>query len=165
MASYRTGPFSGFVRLQHQSSHLGDEFILNSPVPVTRLGLSYEGVDVKLSYDMLDWLRVYGGAGYLWDTSPDNLKRGTSEFGIEFACPQTFFGGTIRPVAYGDFQANGRTNWSIQNSIMAGVQLEHLEILDRHIQILFEYYGGRSPNGDFFVSHTEWFGIGIHFYL
>lgn len=165
MASYRTGPFSGFVRLQHQSSHLGDEFILNSPVPVTRLGFSYEGVDMKLSYDMLDWLRVYGGAGYLWNTAPDNLKRGTSQFGIEFTCPQTFFGGTIRPVAYGDFQANGRTNWAIQNSIMAGVQVERLEILDRHIQILFEYYGGRSPNGDFFIGHTEWFGIGVHFYL
>lgn len=165
MASYRTGPFSGFVRLNHQSSHLGDEYILNSQVPVNRIGFSYEGVDVKLSYDMLDWLRVYGGAGYLLSTSPDNLKKWTSQFGIEFSCPRTFFGGIIRPVAYGDFQANERTNWSMGNSIMAGVQFEHLEIMDRHIQLLFEYYGGPSPNGDFYINHTEWFGIGLHFYL
>ena len=30
LTSYRTGPFSGFLRLHHQSSHLGDEFILNT---------------------------------------------------------------------------------------------------------------------------------------
>ncbi len=165
MASYRTGPLSGFVRLQHQSSHLGDEFILHSPVPVTRLGFSYEGVDVKLSYDMLEWLRVYGGAGLLLNTAPEDIKRWTTQFGIEFSCPRTFFGGTIRPVAYGDFQANARTSWSLGSSIMAGVQFEHLEIMDRHIQILFEYYGGPSPNGDFLFHTTEWFGIGLHFYL
>jgi hypothetical protein len=48
---------------------------------------------------------------------------------------------------------------------MAGFQFEHVEIMDRNIQVLFEYYGGPSPNGDFYTLHTEWFGIGIHFYL
>ncbi len=28
LSSYRNGPFSGFFRIRHQSSHLGDEFIL-----------------------------------------------------------------------------------------------------------------------------------------
>jgi hypothetical protein len=165
MTSYRSGPISGFVRLFHQSSHLGDEYILNSRSPVNRLGLSYDGVDVKLSYDALDWLRVYGGPGVLFHVSPDNVKKGTSQFGIELTCPQTFFGGTVRPVAYADFQANARTNWSIGSSIMAGIQLEHFDIMDRHIQLLFEFYNGPSPNGDFYIQHSQWFGIGIHFYL
>src|SRR5262249_8358547 len=41
MSSYRANGWSGFVRLLHQSSHLGDEFILNNP-QVTRINLSFE---------------------------------------------------------------------------------------------------------------------------
>ncbi len=165
MTSYRKGPVSGFLRFFHQSSHLGDEYILNSTSPVNRVGLAYDGIDLKLSYDALDWLRVYGGAGMLLNVAPPGLKKGTSQFGIELTCPQTFFWGTVRPVAYADFQANARSDWSIGSSIMAGFQFEHVEIMDRNIQILFEYYGGPSPNGDFYTRHTEWFGIGVHFYL
>jgi hypothetical protein len=165
MASYRTGPLSGFLRLLHQSSHLGDEYILNSNGAANRLALSYEGFDVKVSYDALDWLRLYGGGGMIWNTSPSHLNPGTSEWGIELTCPQTFLRNTVRPVAYADFQANARTNWSVGSSIMAGIQFESLQILDRQVQVLFEYYGGPSPNGDFYVRHTEWFGIGLHFFL
>ena len=48
LTSYRTGPFSGFLRLHHQSSHLGDEFILNSQTPINRINLSFEEVDLKV---------------------------------------------------------------------------------------------------------------------
>ncbi len=60
LASYRTGRLSGFLRLCHQSSHLGDEFILNSQTPVSRVNLSFEEVDLKLSYDVASWFRIYG---------------------------------------------------------------------------------------------------------
>ena len=41
LTSYRTGPFSGFLRFHHQSSHLGDEFILNSRTPINRINVSF----------------------------------------------------------------------------------------------------------------------------
>jgi hypothetical protein len=78
VGSYRNGRFSAFTRFQHQSSHLGDEFLLSNP-GVTRVNLSYEELDIKLSYDLLSWLRVYGGAGTLctgsrttWDAGRRN---------------------------------------------------------------------------------------------
>ena len=58
LTSYRTGPFSGFLRLHHQSSHLGDEFILDSPTPVNRINLTFEEVDLKLSYELTSWFRI-----------------------------------------------------------------------------------------------------------
>ena len=59
LASYRYSDFSAFTRVLHQSSHLGDEFLLRNRV--NRINLSYERVDVKLSYDLFDLLRFYGG--------------------------------------------------------------------------------------------------------
>lgn len=164
LTSYRTGPFSGFLRLHHQSSHLGDEFILNSRTPVDRINLSFEELDLKLSYELFTWLRVYGGGGMLVNRDPKDLKRGTSELGVELTSPWTFWGGKIRPVAYVDAQANGRSNWRVASSVMAGLQFENARIGDRKLQVLAEYFSGPSPNGQFFTQNTEWIGLGVHLY-
>ncbi|HEX2056531.1 MAG TPA: DUF1207 domain-containing protein, partial [Nitrospiraceae bacterium] len=87
LASYRNGRFSGFARLHHQSSHLGDEFILNNPA-VTRINLSFEEFDAKLSYEVASWLRLYGGGGVLVHRYPA-IGRGTSQWGIELTSPRT----------------------------------------------------------------------------
>src|SRR5581483_8919712 len=47
-ASYRYNDFAAIVRLFHQSSHLGDEFLLRNRVQ--RINLSYEQIEGKLSY-------------------------------------------------------------------------------------------------------------------
>jgi hypothetical protein len=164
LTSYRTGPFSGFLRLHHQSSHLGDEFILNSLGPVNRINLSFEEVDLKLSYELASWFRIYGGGGMLVDRDPSYLRRGTSQAGIELTSPGTFWGGKVRPVAYADFQANARSNWRVASSVMAGLQFENARIGDRKIQLLAEYFSGPSPNGQFYAQNTEWFGLGVHLY-
>ncbi len=162
LASYRTGSLSGFLRVHHQSSHLGDEFILNNQPK--RINLSYEEIDVKLSYELFDWFRVYGGGGILVDRDPNTLGRGTSQFGAELTSPWTFMSGKIRPVAYADFQVNERSNWTVNRSLMAGLQFENARIGDRNLQLLMEYYKGASPNGQFYSQRTEWIGIGLHLY-
>ena len=164
LTSYRTGPFSGFLRIHHQSSHLGDEFILNSQTPINRINLSFEEVDLKISYELASWFRIYGGGGMLVARDPSYLKRGTSQVGAELTSPWTLWGGKVRPVAYADFQANERSNWRVASSVMAGLQFENARIGDRKLQVLAEYFGGSSPNGQFYTQNTEWFGLGIHLY-
>jgi len=164
LTSYRTGPFSGFLRLHHQSSHLGDEFILNSRTSVNRINLSFEEVDLKLSYELAPWFRIYGGGGMLVGRDPKDLKRGTSQVGAELISPWTLWDGKVRPVAYADFQANERSNWRVASSVMAGLQFENARIGDRRLQVLAEYFGGPSPNGQFYTQNIEWFGLGIHLY-
>lgn len=164
LTSYRTGAFSGFLRFHHQSSHLGDEFILNSRGPVNRLNLSFEEVDMKLSYELASWLRVYGGGGVLVGKDPKTLGIGTSQFGAELTSPWTLLSGKIRPVVYADFQANERSNWAVSRSLMAGLQFENARIGDRKVQVLVEYFKGPSPNGQFFTQSTDWLGLGIHLY-
>jgi hypothetical protein len=164
LTSYRTGAFSGFLRFHHQSSHLGDEFILNSRTPVNRLNLSFEEVDMKLSYELASWLRVYGGGGVLVGKDPKTLGIGTSQFGAELTSPWTLLNGKIRPVVYADFQANERSNWAVSRSLMAGLQFENARIGDRKVLVLVEYFKGPSPNGQFFTQSTDWLGLGIHLY-
>jgi len=164
LSSYRNGPLSAFLRIEHQSSHLGDEFLLNNP-GVTRINLSYEEVDMKLSYQLLPWWRIYGGGGYIVHRFPENLGRGTTQWGIELVSTRTFLGGRVRPVAYGDFQCNERTSWQVGQSIMAGVQFENARIGDRQVQLLAEYYVGPSPDGQFYTQRASWYGVGVHLYF
>ncbi|MFO0773815.1 MAG: DUF1207 domain-containing protein [Nitrospiraceae bacterium] len=161
ISSYRSGRFSTFVRLMHQSSHLGDEFLLNNN-PV-RINLSYEEVDIKLSYELSSWLRVYGGGGALVRREP-RIGVGSAQWGVELTWPTAFFGGKIRPVAYSDFQAHERSNWNISHSIMAGVQIENARLGDRRLQVLLEQFSGPSPDGQFYDRRVAWYGIGVHFF-
>jgi hypothetical protein len=164
LTSYRTGAFSGFLRLHHQSSHLGDEFILKSQPGFNRINLSFDELDLKISYELASWFRIYGGGGMLVGRDPRDLKRGTSQLGVELASPWTFWDGKVRPVAYADLQANARSNWKVASSVMAGLQFENARIGDRKLQILAEYFSGPSPNGQFYTHNTEWIGVGVHLY-
>jgi hypothetical protein len=164
LTSYRSGAFSGYLRIHHQSSHLGDEFILNSSPPINRINLSFEEVDLKLSYDLTSWFRIYGGGGILVGRDPSDLKRGTSQGGAELASPWTLWDGKIRPVAYVDLQANERSNWRLASSVMTGLQFEEARIGNRKLQLMAEYFSGPSPNGQFYTHNTEWIGVGLHLY-
>ncbi len=165
LTSYRTGAFSGFLRLHHQSSHLGDEFILNSQPGLNRINLSFNELDLKISYELASWFRVYGGGGMLVGRDPRELKRGTSQLGAELTSPWTLWDGKVRPVAYADLQANARSNWKVASSVMAGIQFENARIGDRKLQLLAEYFSGPSPNGQFYAQNTEWIGLGLHLYF
>ena len=169
MTSYRAGDWSAFLRYLHQSSHLGDEFLLSTSV--RRVNVSYEMVDAKLSYDFLDVVRLYGGAGLLVRRDPGDLAPFRTQYGIEVQSPSTIVEG-IRPVAYADFPTYQQTTamrrqdqWNTNVSLRAGLQFENLRICDRKLQFLLEYYNGYSPNGQFYTQRIETIGVGIHVYF
>jgi len=49
--------------------------------------------------------------------------------------------------------------------VRAGIQFENPEILGRKLMLLLEYYNGKSPNGQFYESTIEYFGLGLHFFF
>jgi hypothetical protein len=161
--SYRRGDLSVLARVLHQSSHLGDEFLLRNRVE--RVNLSFEAVDLRLSYDVASWLRVYAGGAYLFRYDPEDLAPWSSQYGVEVRSPWTLFGGAVRPVAGLDVQQREQNDWSADVSLRAGVQFESLPILNRKLQLLFEYFDGHSPNGQFYRDRIQYFGIGLHLYL
>ena len=161
--TFKKGNFTDMFRVFHQSSHLGDEFILRGRAK-ERINLSYENLNNILSFDLPLGFRIYGGAGYLFDQDPSDLKPWSTQAGLEFRSPVTWWEGRFRPVGAADIQNHQETNWDTELSLRAGVQLENAEFLSRKLQIMFEYYNGNSPNGQFFAQSIEFWGTGLHFF-
>lgn len=161
--TYRAGDFSAQARYFHQSSHLGDEFLIENRVE--RVNLSYEAVDLRLSYEVAEWLRVYGGGGYIVRSDPGDLRPWSTQMGVEVRSPRAYFNGTLRPLAAVDVQYREQNDWHADVSVRAGVQLEKLAVFERRIQLLVEYFNGYSPNGQFYRDKIEYIGLGVHLYL
>ena len=159
-ASYRYNDFSTIIRVFHQSSHLGDEFLLRNRVQ--RINLSYEQVEGKLSYTFFHALRLYGGGGYLFDQDPSNLHPWRVQYGGEFTSPWRLASGGITPILAGDFQNEEENNWSTNLSLRGGVQFENWKLGQRRLQLLVEYFHGHSPNGQFYNRKIETIGLGVH---
>jgi len=161
--SYRKGPWSGIFRLFHQSSHLGDEYLLNNRI--NRVNLSYESLDAKLSYDRGDWLRLYGGGGVLFDQEPSELKPWSLHYGIELRSPRAYVHGLLRPIAAADFKNWEQNNWNTDISIRSGIQIEGEKTVGYRVQIMLEYFRGHSPNGQFYERSIQYLGLGAHIYF
>ncbi|MFZ2312592.1 MAG: DUF1207 domain-containing protein [Methylobacter sp.] len=165
-SSMRVDKFSAFGRIYHQSSHLGDEFLLRKVnTKFERVNLSYEGADLRLSYELPYGVRVYGGGGGLFHTEPSELKAWSTQYGVEFRSPWRLDFASMRPIIAVDVKNFDENNWSTDVSVRAGVQFDNSTVLSRKLQILAEYYDGFSPSGQFYKEKVEYFGLGAHFHF
>ena len=164
--SWRGGAWSSRVRLYHQSSHVGDEFLLGRP-GFNRVNLSFEELEALLSYDYR-WLRVYGGGGYLLHREPD-LHRSRAQWGFElrgatFRSPvltKELPGLRMTPIAGVDFKAFEELEWIINTNVVAGLEWSR-EGAPRRFRFLVNYYHGFNPYGQFFAQKIETVGVGLY---
>ena len=63
-----------------------------------------------------------------------------------------------------DVQQREENDWSTDVSVRAGIQIDGV-LATRKLQLLFEYFLGRSPNGQFFKDKIEYVGFGTHFHF
>ena len=158
--THRRGPLSLRGRIYHQSSHLGDEFLLSQP-NVERINFSFEAVDVVASYEWLRW-RVYGGGGLLLRRDPEDFERGYAEAGIEYR-GQRLRWDLGRLIAGIDWRSFEEQDWNVATSVKAGIELGQADPGRRRIRVLAEYYDGFSPFGQFFDTEIRYAGIGVYF--
>ena len=167
--TWRRGGTSGRVRVYHQSSHLGDEFLLRDEDPrPERENLSFESLELILSQD-LGLLRLYGGGEYLVNREPEDLESTVAHAGAELR-PRggVNFGrfGSVRPLAAVDVKATPEQDWGLAWSLRAGLDVgrprEAVGAGGRW-SVLFEYYQGPSPYGQFYRNDVTLVGVGLHF--
>jgi len=168
--TYRNGWYSMRLRVYHQSSHLGDEYLLREPPERRdRENLSFESLEALLSAD-LGPLRVYGGGEVLFSRNPSDLERTVAHGGAEFRpsfriIPLGPLGG-FRLVAASDLKAAQEHDWKPSVSTRVGLEYDRAGMADppaRRWGIFLNAYTGPSPYGQFFRENVRQFGLGIHF--
>lgn len=163
--TYRHDKFSAMARLYHQSSHLGDEYLLREDVNQNnRVNLSYEAVDMLLSYEFDNTYRVYGGGGFLFHKEPSDLKPWSVQYGVEITPDMTFFDGLARPVLAADLHNREENDWSTDLSLRGGIEFTNPVVGGLRVMLLLEYYSGRNPNGQFYDRRLDYAGIGLHIF-
>ena len=161
--SARNDGLSAQLQLYHQSSHLGDEFLLNNQVD--RVNLSYEGVDLLISGDPWPWLRLYGGGGVLINSYPNDLHRLSAQARRRAREPGRVLRERGAPARRVRLRAREENHWREELSGAAGIQLENPKLSKLRVQILANYFKGNSPNGQFFERRIETIGIGVHLHF
>ena len=167
--TWRRGATSARARVYHQSSHLGDEFLLRDEDPKPeRENLSYESLELLLSQDV-GMLRLYGGGEYLVNRSPEDLESTVAHAGTELRpSGGVNFGrfGSVRPLVALDVKASREQDWDPSWSVRAGLDVgrprEGVGAGGRW-SLLFEYYRGPSPYGQFYRNDVTLVGAGLHF--
>lgn len=158
--THRTGPYSARLRVYHQSSHLGDEFLISQP-NVERINLSIEGIDAVASYEWERW-RLYGGLGYLINRDPDDLDPGFAEAGVEYR-GQRFRWELGRLVGGIHVLSAEEQDWEVAVSVKLGLELGQADPGRRRVRVMAEYYDGFSPFGQFFNTEIKYAGVGVYF--
>ena len=159
--SLRRGPVSARLRVFHQSSHLGDEFILNNPA-VDRVNLSFEEFDGLLSIQGR-WWRLYGGGGYILSSDTD-LDEGLAHWGFELRGWGWGAEKLRGALVWGaDFKSFEEQNWNVTTSLMGGLEFANPPGTHR-FRVMLAYLHGGVPFGQFFnTEEIESYGVHLQF--
>ncbi|OGR33062.1 MAG: hypothetical protein A2005_00820 [Desulfuromonadales bacterium GWC2_61_20] len=159
----RSKNWSGRLRLYHQSSHLGDEYLLyqQSGVPaMERINLSYEAVEAWLGYDWRQW-RIFAGPSLILH-SDTPLQRKSVQAGFDYR------GGERTRVALRPFAALfvnwwEEVDWVPSASLRTGVILASPYAGRRQCLVYAEGFKGYLPFGQFYRENAFYYGLGVSF--
>lgn len=155
----RVSSFSARFRLYHQSSHLGDEFLLAREPE--RINLSFESAELILSQEV-GAVRIYGGGEAFFRREPEDLASRMVHAGLE-----------VRPVIFGDgrllaafdYKLVDDGTWDYSWNARAGVELARIPSEGhppRIISLVLDVYDGSAPYGQFYREDIKYVGFGIH---
>jgi hypothetical protein len=163
--AYRHGSTAMRLRVYHQSSHLGDEYMIHAHAQ--RVDLSFEAAELLVARELANW-RVYGGGEYMFTHSPDDLKPGVLHAGLEYHQPGSLLRlGRLaagRVVAALDARSVQDRAWQIGWSFVTGLELADPLVLPGsgwRWSLQLKGYSGPSPYGEFFRDRVSSLGFGL----
>ena len=159
--SLRRDGFAARARLYHQSSHLGDEFVLSQQPE--RKNLSFEALELILSQE-IGPLRVYAGGETFFRARPVDIAPYAAHAGIELRPPSV---GAVRLIAAFDAKAvDDDDEWKWALSARAGVEIARIPSPGhppRIVSLLASCFDGAAPYGQFYRDNIRFIGVGLHF--
>lgn len=161
--SYAFDSLAVMGRFVHQSSHLGDEFLLNNEVD--RINFSFEELGGLVSYDPLPWARVYGGVAVMVRVDPSNLGRWSLQAGAELRPLTAKTKRRFQLLTAVNLQSWQQSDWVPDASFIVGGSLDPIGDSSYRVDFLLRYYVGRSPNGQFFTDRIQTLGPAVQLYF
>jgi hypothetical protein len=161
--TFRRSGFSVRGTLYHQSSHLGDEYLLRD-TSIERENLSFESMEFLVSQE-IKVLRGYAGIERIFRREPDALPSELFHAGVEL---RTGRARTVQLVGGVDLKTTELHDWSPAISGRAGLEIGRPAPgghPGRLITLMLEVYEGPSPYGQFFQDDISYVGVGLHFGL
>jgi hypothetical protein len=165
--TFRHGPFSDRLRVYHQSSHLGDEFLLRARIQ--RENFAFEALEEIVSWEFA-FVRAYGGGELVFNEQPEGVATSLAHAGLELRplAPLLRLGrnADLNFLAGVDAKATSALDWRPGVSARAGFEVANSAEaghVTRRWAVLGEYYDGPSPYGQFFRSDVTYYGVGLHF--
>src|ERR1051325_6734881 len=150
--TYRHGALSTRFRVYHQSSHMGDEYMVHNHAQ--RVDLSFEAGDALVARE-LSHGRFYGGGEYIFARSPADLRPGVLHGGAEYRQPGSLVRlgrfGAGRLVAALDGRSVQDRSWQVGWSLVTGLELSDPAAAlgsGWHWTLLLKAYTGPSPHGE-----------------
>lgn len=156
--TWRQGDNAARLLLYHQSSHLGDGYLVRVQPQVVLL--TYEALSFLFSHDW-QGLRVYLGGEYRFNDHPADFKPWMWQAGVEYYGTQRLWGGT-RLVAGMDIKSLQQNQYEFDTNIQIGLESGGSEPGERRLRVVLEGYRGYSPDGQLFDKFSTAYGIGVH---
>lgn len=147
------------LKYSHRSTHLGDEFLIDNPFYLSnRVNLSYETIDLLAYRNMNQW-GTYLGGSFIVRSEPSSLEKFQFQTGFQYRGNQYQW---FNPIFGLDIKSWQASDWHPNISFKAGV--EYTGFFDRPLQLLFEYYDGKSPYGQFYNEDFSFYGLSVNHY-
>jgi len=167
--TYRHGSLTTRLRLFHQSSHLGDEYMVHANA--RGIDLTFQALELLVASETSRW-RMYGGGDYVFAHSPTDLKPGVLHGGVEFRQPRSWLRlgrvTTGRLVAGLDVKSTQDRGWQLGWSMVTGLELGDPSAAPEsgwRWSVLLKAYTGPAPYGEFYRDHVSSVGVGVGFTL
>lgn len=162
--TYINDKFSMRLRVWHESSHLGDEFLLEH-MNIKRLNPSMEVADISLSYDIVDRLTVFGGYSRVlrsdesYKIKPNGVFYGFNYFLDVWKIKVCNLEATPYIATY--FTNLEDNNWALDSSVAVGYQWDKL--YGHKLRIYIEGHKGYSAEGQFSKNKTSYAAIKLFY--
>jgi hypothetical protein len=158
--TYINNRFSARLRLFHESSHLGDEYLLENK-KIVRVNPSMEVVDLSLAYELFDKFTLFTGYSRVL-RSDDSFKIKPNSFYYGFNYFLDFFKINIcnvEAIPYvSTYFANQENNkWGLDTSAAIGYQWN--KSYGHKLRIYLEGHDGYSAEGQFSKRRTRYLSL------
>ncbi len=151
--------WSGRAAIVHRSSHLGDEFLVDSGAE--RIEFGHESLELMAARTLGD-TRLYGGGAWIFrsNTAWEMRRRDLGEHDrVELQAGAEHgwaFGSMGEAFAAIDVQSAERSDWRPSLSLAAGAGITRA---GRAMRLLVRFHDGLSPLGEFFLTDERFLGL------